>query len=84
MQEKSIYGFSRLTSDFADVITADVIEKNGIIYQSKQPPKIEHYSNTAEGRKSFEDANYPENVKTALWAFWGESPTIQNRQITQR
>jgi len=83
MTRKKVYGFSRLTKDAADIITVNTIDDDGILFRSTETPKIENYVNSEEGRELFEAADFPEDIKSAVMAMWGSTPTIEmpNRHL---
>lgn len=65
---------SNLSTDYVDVVWQDTIEVDGVI-RNLDLPRASSYTNSEYGRSQVL-LDLPENYQTAIFAVWGETPTI--------
>lgn len=63
-----------LTTDSVSILTRKFIEINGILTQVGENHRTA-YENSEEGRKLIQETE-PTEVVNAVFAFWGDTPTI--------
>lgn len=63
-----------LTPDSVSIMTSQLVSLDGEMVQIGDPHR-RAYANSASGRKEIRE-NEPEDVTRAVFAIWGDSPTI--------
>jgi hypothetical protein len=77
MQEKIT--LDMLTQDSVSLKKQQYIEQDGKEYEIGQPWR-RAYVNSAQGREQVE-AEVPEPYKSAIFAVWGDSPTVEDMTL---
>ena len=72
---------SNLSTDYVDVVWQDIIEIDGVI-RNLDLPRASSYINSEYGRSQVL-LDLPENYQAAIFAVWGETPTITDQSYQQ-
>lgn len=69
-----------LSESSVSIITKKIIEMEGVSYEIGDPHRCA-YTNNIMGREQIQ-VNEPENIVTAVFAIWGDSPKVFNEEVT--
>ena len=73
---------SRLTREFVEIEFTEVFaDKDGNLYVSDKQQKVAtSFMNSVSGREALQSSDFDESVKTAVFAMFGDKPTIERRR----
>ena len=67
----------RLTHNSVELQIEFYVEINSEIVKIDKPTHMVAYSNSTAGRTTIQEADYPSDVKNAIFQMWGDAPTME-------
>ena len=84
MEKEKKYTVEVLNTQQVRIVLEEIIRDGDKAYKSDELPMVVSYVNSPKGRENFQGSDFPENIKNAVFAMWGDEPTVEEPKILER